>query len=267
MKKLFTILILMSVAISAFAVQKALVIGNSAYPSKAISHPVLETAHADTILARFGWQVTRLANLTSTNMKSSIQQFTQDVSASDTVLVVYSGAAIQLDKVNWLVPTGKQFTDAATFKTQAVSLDWMMSQLSKASLRLLFLDGAYQTSSVTFKVSVSGLAAVSKVAPNTLLMYNAPLNTWAASDGGYYNKLLPSLRSRIAFFALPVLDMRQNIINDIANPAGTRGITPPWFLNSIGDAIRVNPPPDPDQYYFRKGWDLYDSDGGGSYSF
>lgn len=268
MKKLFTILLLMGVALSVFATQKALVIGNSAYPGKALAHPALEAARTDSVLAGYGWQVTRLTNLTAANMKSSISQFSQGISASDTVLVVFSGGAVQLDGKNWLIPTGKTFADAATFKIQAVSVDSLLSQLAKASLRLVFVDGAYQTSAVSFKLAASGLAPIARLAPNTLVIFNAPAHTWADSTNGYSNKLLPSLRARIAIYALPVTELRTNIINDISQPAGTRGITPPWFLNSIGDAIRVNPPPASEgQKFHYKGFDLYDTDGGGSYSF
>ncbi len=267
MKKLIIVLTLMGIALSAFGTQKALLIGNSSYPGKALPHPANELALADTILSQVGWQVTKHINLGPANMKSVLQQYLQSVSAADSLLVIYSGAAIQLDGVNWLVPAGKQYTDAATFKSQAVSVDWLLSQSAKATLRLLFLDGAYQVPALSFKIATGGLAAIPKLAPNTLVMYNAPANTWAADGSGYYNRLIPSLRYRIFNYALPVKDLRQNIVQDISQPEGTRGIAAPWFLNSIGDAIRVNPPPPNDQKFFHKGFDLDEIDGGGSYSF
>ena len=267
MKKLITLLMLMGVALTAFATQKALVIGNSTYPGKTLSHPVLETASADTILAMMGWQVTRHTNLGAANMRSSIQQFTQNISSADSLMVLYSGAAIQLDGVNWLIPSGKQFSDAATFKNQAISLDWLLTQTSKASLRMFLIDGAYQVPAVSFKVAAAGMAPIAKLAANTLVLFNAPANMWAADASGYYNKLVPSLRARIQGYDLLVKDLRQNIVQDISQPAGMKGITAPWFLNSIGDAIRVNPPPPEGQKMFHKGFMLDDIDGGGSYSF
>jgi len=266
MKRLFTIVLLMSLALVSLSAQKALVIGNYGYTSKALPQPRNDTALLDTTLAQSGWTVTRHQNLDATAMKLALTSFGASLSEGEMALVYFTGSAIQLDGVNYLVPIGS-FKDAATFKAGAVNFNWMLSQLGKAGVKLIFIDGARSPANISFKLAKPGLEAVSKLPVNTLLMYGAPLNTVLADSLTPNSCFSKSLASEIIKPDLDLSSLHGKISSAMAILHGGKTPPVPWSASSVTEGWILNPSGENMPRYYFRGFFKQDVDGGGSYSF
>jgi uncharacterized caspase-like protein len=106
MKRFLTLVLLLSLTLVSLSAQKALVIGNSGYASKALPQPARDAALIDSTLAQSGWTVTNHQNLGPLALKTALSQFNNTLAEGEMAMVYFSGAVIQLVGLNYLVPVG-----------------------------------------------------------------------------------------------------------------------------------------------------------------
>lgn len=252
MKKLLSLVLVAMLAISALPAQKALVISNGGSPGEAalrsriaapqdaaMSRPHEDAALIESTLKEKGWEVHKHSNLDEKTFKPSIGKFAEAVKDEEPVLVFFSGEAIQLDGKNYLVPQGK-FEDEKHFIEAAPELTWVLEQLSKAAVRMVFLDAARRPEALNFKPEAVGLTEVEKVPANTLLMYSSPLNTIQPDQDGKNNFLAQALAKELH---APDLDLK-TLADKIAVHMGILdgGKTPPvpYSISTIEDGWTLN---------------------------
>ena len=266
MKRFLTLVLLLSLTLVSLSAQKALVIGNSGYASKSLPQPARDAALIDSTLAQSGWTVTNHQNLGPLALKTALSQFNNTLAEGEMAMVYFSGAVIQLDGLNYLVPVGI-FKDAATFKNSAVELNWAISQLSKAGVKLIFLDGARSPANIGFKLAKPGMAALAKLPGNTLLMYGSPLDTVlvdSPAPNSYFSKALAAeiIKPDLDLSVLPA-----NISAAMAILQGGKTPPQPWSASSVPEGWTLNPSGENMPRYHFRGMFKMDVDGGGSYSF
>lgn len=267
MKKMIALWLLFSVAIISLSAQKALVIGNAGYAQKPLRHPAVDAAAIDTTLTNAGWQVTRMTNVSGSAFKNAITTFAKSLKDTDMAIVYFGGAVVQLDGLNYLVPVGTTYKDVNTFKTQAVELGWLMTQIAKSPVKLVFVDGARAPANVTFGITKGGLAAVSKAPSGTLLMYSSPKDTLMADGAGTVSNFARILGGELIKPDLSAVNLQNNITNAMKAASGSRTPPIPWSLNTIPNDVVINPSGQQgNRFYFRGSFKMMD-DGGGSYSF
>ena len=266
MKRFLTLVLLLSLTLVSLSAQKALVIGNSGYASKALPQPARDAALIDSTLAQSGWTVINHQNLGPLALKTALSQFNNTLAEGEMAMVYFSGAVIQLDGLNYLVPVGI-FKDAATFKTSAVELNWAISQLSKAGVKLIFLDGARSPANIGFKLAKPGMAALAKLPGNTILMYGSPLDTVLVDTSTSNSHFASAITQEIIKPDIEVNALPGKITEAMAILYGGKTPPQPWNASSVTDGWILNPSGENMPRYHFRGMLKMDVDGGGSYSF
>lgn len=150
MKKQSLILVLAAALLlnfgSALSVERrvALVIGNNEYQSI----PKLETAVNDAQaigkeLAKIGFEVTSLSNVSQKKMNLAVSEFAQKVSGGGVGVFFFAGHGLQINNQNFLLPVDMDMPkDLSYVDDQAVSLTRVQDKLAdaKAKFSLLVVD-------------------------------------------------------------------------------------------------------------------------------
>lgn len=266
MKRMMTLLLLMSIAVVSLSAQKALVIGNSGYTSRALPQPANDAALIDSTLVKNGWTVTKHLNLNAQALKTAVTQFGSALTEADMAIFHFSGAVVQLDGVNYLVPVG-EFKDAANFKANAVDIGWVMTQLSQASVKLLFFDGARSPANLGFKLSKPGLASLTRLPANTMLVYGSPLDTVLVDTPTPNSHFSKAIAAEIVKPDLELTTLPAKISAATAILHGGKTPPLPWSASSIPEGWTLNPSGENMPRFRFRGVFKMDVDGGGSYSF
>lgn len=256
MRKYF-VLILGALAFSflqtgAYADQRmALVMGNAAYQNV----PRLANAVNDaTILAdtfrKSGFSVVEARNdLSATEMRRTLRDFGAKARDADIAVIYYAGHGIEIDGIDYLIPTDAQLGNDTDVYDEAVSLDRVLVAIEPARrLRLIILDACRDNPfSKTMKRTVAsrsigrGLAKVEPTSPNTLVAFAAKAGFTALDGDGKNSPFAIALANHLA---TPGLDLRKafGYVRDEVLKA-TNNKQEPFIYGSLGgDDVMLAPP-------------------------
>src|SRR5262249_7404210 len=121
----------------------ALVIGNSAYKYvNKLPNPANDAAAVASMLKAVGFDVIESrTNLTITEMKKAIRDFTGQTRDADIGVIYYAGHGIEVDGTNYMIPVDAELARDIDIEDEAVSLDRIIKVLEPAKrLRLVILD-------------------------------------------------------------------------------------------------------------------------------
>lgn len=241
MKKLFSIVLIAFLAMSMLPAQKALVISNGGALSNGVSRPHADAALIDSTLVKMGWEVQRYSNLDSESFKTNISEFASTIEDKEPVLIYFSGTAVQAEGKNYLVPQGT-FKSEKALVAAAPELSWILSQVSKASVKMVFLDASRAPANLQFEPEEVGLTGIQKVAGNTLLMYSSPLDTIQPDQEGEHNHLPQALAKVIQTPDLPLQTLGDKIITQMGILHGGKTPPIPYRISTIKEGWKLNPP-------------------------
>jgi Caspase domain/Sel1 repeat len=122
--------------------RSALVIGNASYPDKPLIGPVNNATDMAALLRRRGFIVTLLHNGNKATMERAIEAFTSSVPQGAVGLFYFAGHGVQIDGLNYLLPSGERFREPSDVKYRAVQADWVLARMddAKMAVKLLILD-------------------------------------------------------------------------------------------------------------------------------
>ena len=120
----------------------ALVIGNSDYDHvSALTNPVNDTADLGAALERIGFDVTVGHNLDYRGMRLALRDFAESAETADVVLIYFAGHGIEIDKVNYLIPTNAELQSDRDVEFEAVRLDAVIRSISNMQgLKIVLVD-------------------------------------------------------------------------------------------------------------------------------
>ncbi|MBI3435533.1 MAG: caspase family protein [Proteobacteria bacterium] len=215
----------------------ALVIGNSAYQSvPALRNPGNDAKAMAELLTAAGFEVEAAPDLTQTEMRRVISEFTRKVAnkgADTTVVVFFAGHGLQVEGENFLVPVDARVEREADVPLQTLRLADLMNALSTvpSKARVVILDACRNNPfSAINKTGGKGLAIVD--APNgTLVSYStspgAEAEDGPGNDSPYTTAFLRVARQS----GLPIEQALKRI--RIAVNEATDGRQTPWESSSL----------------------------------
>lgn len=193
----------------------ALVIGNSGY--KHVTRLTNPKNDATVLAQRFrelGFdKVTLKLDLDANVLRRTLGQFSRDSAGADTAVIYFAGHGIEVDGMNYVIPTDAKLSHVDDVDFEAVELNKLMRSLNRAKkLKLVILDACRND---PFKNNMAGiggsrsvgrgLARVSLTGSDTLVAYAAREGTVAA-DGD--DKHSPYAQALIKHITTPDLDIR-----------------------------------------------------------
>ena len=222
----------------------ALVIGNGNYSASYgyanLDNPTNDAELMHARLESAGFEVTTITNVNEADFLNSINDFKNrlDNSGKGTVaLFYYSGHGLQVDGVNYLVPTDAQIENEFDLEAENISTRRIMSALegNTDGTNIIILDACRNNPfERTFKRGGnSGLVAMD--APTgTYIAYSTAPGKLAADGTGNNSLFTQSLANNILKESLSIEDVFKITRRDVAEQTNNKQV--PWSSSSlIGD--------------------------------
>ena len=116
----------------------ALVIGNSSYQEAPLRNPGNDARLMQKTLISLGFEVIARTDLDSEGMRQAVEKFSQKLADQPNSVGVfyYAGHGVQVKGVNYLIPVGRSFSTEPEVEAGALSLDSVLTGLSKGKTKL-----------------------------------------------------------------------------------------------------------------------------------
>ncbi len=194
----------------------ALVMGNSAYQHVSrLANPSNDSMAISNTLKGVGFTVVELKrDLKAAEMRRALRDFSDQVRDADVAVVYFAGHGIEIDGVNYVIPTDAMLERDIDAFDEAIPLERILTVIEPAKqLRLVILDACRDNPfNKTMKRTIGtrsvsrGLAKVEPGSPNTLIAFAAKAGS-TASDGDSNNS--PFTAALVKHLPKPGLDLRK----------------------------------------------------------
>ena len=193
----------------------ALVIGNSGYSNApTLPNPANDASSIAALLKTAGFDVVQThRDLGIVAMRRALREFSNAVRNSDIAVVFFAGHGIEVDGINYLIPTDAKLESDFDVKDETISLDRVLEVAQPAKqLHLVILDACRENPFVktmgrlvSTRAVTRGLARVEPSTSDTLIAFAAKAGS-LASDGSGANS--PFTAALLQYIALPGIDVR-----------------------------------------------------------
>ncbi|MDD1527265.1 caspase (peptidase) [Bradyrhizobium sp. WBOS7] len=220
----------------------ALVMGNSAYKNVArLANPANDAALVGGMFRKAGFDIVDIKlDLTGSEMRKALREFGGKVRDAGVAVVYYAGHGIELDGVNYLIPTDATLETDSDVLDETIALDRALFAVEPAKqLRLIILDACRDNPfAKTMKRTIAsraigrGLAKVEPTSPNTMIAFAAKAGS-TASDGDTKNS--PFATALVERLPTPGLDLGKAfrfVRDDVLKSTGNK--QEPFVYGSLG---------------------------------
>jgi uncharacterized caspase-like protein len=191
----------------------ALVIGNSNYQHAGrLGNPANDAEALAALLKASGFDVVeRRSDVGIAEMRRAIGDFSDTAADADIAIVYYAGHGIEVDGINYLIPTDARLARDFDVEDETISLDRVLRAMDSARrLRLVILDACRdnpfaQLMRRSNRAIGRGLARIEPTTPDTLVAFAAKAGS-TASDGDDADS--PFTAALLKHIATPGLDIR-----------------------------------------------------------
>lgn len=248
---LFGLIYCLSATSAAAERRVALVIGMSKYQQvPRLANPSRDAEAIASLFRKAGFDlVDNERDLGISELRRVIREFSELSQNADVAVVYYAGHGIEVDGINYLVPTDAKLLSDFDVEDETVSLDRILKALEATKrLRLIILDACRDNPfNRTMKRSIAsrsvgrGLAKVEPTMSDTLIAFAAKAGA-VASDGEGQNS--PFAAALVKYLAEPGLDLRLafgRVRDDVLKSTANR--QEPFVYGSLGgDTMALVPP-------------------------
>lgn len=110
----------------------ALVIGNSNYGGgQTLKNPANDANLMTTTLQNLGFEVIKRIDANKQSMEQAIRDFSKKLPNCNVALFYYAGHGLQVDGLNYLVPTDAKLNDKSDCKFEAISVNYVVEEFEK----------------------------------------------------------------------------------------------------------------------------------------
>ena len=220
----------------------ALVLGNSAYKSvPRLTNPVNDANLVGGMFKRAGFRSVDIrTDLNAVEMRKALRDFGARAREAEVAVIYYAGHGIELDGINYLIPTDASLETDSDVLDETVALDRALFAVEPAKqLRLVILDACRDNPfaksmkrTVAARAIGRGLAKVEPTSPNTMIAFAAKAGS-TASDGDFRNS--PFAAAIVERLPTPGLDLRKAfgfVRDDVLKNTGFK--QEPYVYGSLG---------------------------------
>ncbi|MDF0498684.1 caspase family protein [Bradyrhizobium yuanmingense] len=220
----------------------ALIMGNSAYKNVArLANPANDATLVGGMFRKAGFDTVDIKlDLNGSEMRRALRDFGGKARDAGVAVVYYAGHGIELDGVNYLIPTDATLETDSDVLDETIALDRALFAVEPAKqLRLIILDACRDNPfAKTMKRTIAsraigrGLAKVEPTSPNTMIAFAAKAGS-TASDGDSKNS--PFAAALVERLPTPGLDLRKAfgfVRDDVLKNTGYK--QEPFVYGSLG---------------------------------
>ncbi len=209
----------------------ALVIGNKDYTSlNSLKNPINDARDMAEILRAKGFYVIPLENASQMQMEQAIAEFSNKIQSGKGVgLFYYAGHGVEVNGVNYLIPSDAQIPSIDFVKSKTVSVDSILSAMQRANNRfnILILDACRSN---PFGRGGGGLAPINNATGVFVAYATAPGKI--AEDGAESNGLFTKyLKQYINKSGLKIEEVFKSVGREVQKASQKRQT--PWTSSSV----------------------------------
>lgn len=230
--------------------QVALIVGNSAYEHAGyLPNPRRDADAMASALSRLGFEVLKGLDQDKRNLERLVRQFSDDIEIADVGLLFYAGHGLQVDDVNYIVPTDAELRRVKDVHFEAISLSDIQHHMEMARTSIIILDAcrnnplARSLAGATGARSVSlgrGLARMNAVQGSYIAFATAPGHE--ATDGrGEHSPFTGALLAEIESEGVSITDLMISVRNSVIEATGGRQV--PWDQSALRAPFYFKPIP------------------------
>lgn len=241
-------LILLSAAGSIAAERRvALVIGNAHYDEKPLKNPTNDARDISAKLRMLGFEVIEGIDVRKSEMDALAQRFTAALEGASLGLFYFAGHGLQVEGVNYLMPTDAKVKSPAALDFELVRLDLVqrsMEQEARANVIILDAcrDNPFERSlKASGKRSLlvgRGLATV-EAGKGTLISFSTQPGNTAADGAGRNSPFTEALLRQIGRPGEDISSFLIRVRNDVEK--ATAGQQVPWDQSALREKIVLMP--------------------------
>jgi len=247
MKKLLAVFVLFSVvAAVSFAQQKhALVIGNADYTHfGSLKNPVNDASDIAEALKKLGFNVDVVHNGSLNQMEDAVIKLKNRLTGAGNGaygFFYYAGHGVQIDGINYLIPSNANIPDRSFVRERAFSVQIMLDMLneSKNALNIIVLDACRNLPTNWSRSLSRGLTVVSNPPANHIVMYATGAGKEAADGIGRNGLFTTHLLKNLQTDGIDVNEVFRRTMGDVnrvsngeQRPALYTDFSEPVFLGS-----------------------------------
>jgi hypothetical protein len=219
----------------------ALVVGNAAYQhAPLLRNPRNDASDLAVALERLGFTVIKGIDLDKSAMDRTIQQFAAALQGAEAAVFFYAGHGLQVNGVNYLVPTDAQLATAAAPDFELVRLDSVQKSMERESAtNVLFLDACRNNPLArnlargmgTRSAEIGrGLAAVES-GVGTLISFSTQPGNVALDGSGRNSPFTAALLKQLASSQDDLSSLLINVRNDVMSSTQNQQV--PWEHSAL----------------------------------
>jgi carboxyl-terminal processing protease len=238
----FAGLCLLAVAVSSAEAEPrvALVIGNSNYGPEIgkLPNPANDAALMTSALKKTGFDVITVTNVDQKAMKRAIAQFGDKLANAGptaTGLFYYAGHGIQVQGINYLIPTDAHIQKEADVSIESITADDVMKQMEFASnaVNIIILDACRNNPiSRSMRSATRGLAPMqSDSVRGTFVAYSTAPGKTAADGTGQNSPYSQALASAIVQPGVGIEEIFRDVRGKVMQATDDQQI--PWDSSSL----------------------------------
>ena len=211
----------------------AIVIGNSAYPTGALTNPKNDATAIASAFKKLGFEVLLKLDLTKTETDAAFKVFSQKAEKSAVAAFFYAGHGMQINGGNYIVPIDANPRSERDIKREMLKMDDVIDDMGSAKIKLVFFDACRDNPlSRSFSRGNSRGMAAPLEATGTLISFATKHGNTAADGDGkhspYTQALLAELGNSTGMEIEQILRRVQQQVK-----ANTRGQQEPWRYGSL----------------------------------
>ena len=221
----------------------ALVVGNADYShAPVLVNPRNDAQDIAASLRRLGFHVTAGFDLDYATMKSRVTEFSRRAHGAEVALFFFAGHGMQVDGVNYLVPTDARLGAKSTVDSEAWELGRILRGMGRGT-NLVFLDACRDNPfgrgwAGDGKRSVGrGLAPVERSIDGTFIAYATAEGDIALDGAGRNSPFTEALKQYIEEPGLTIGQVMTRVSGKLAPLAQD-----PWIMSSLKSDFYFKPP-------------------------
>lgn len=223
----------------------ALVIGNASYDDfVSLRNPTNDANDIADKLEKYRISVTRLLDSNHTEIAQALDNFPQQLGDKEVGIFFFAGHGIQIGGVNYLIAKDSRFTNEASVKHTAISLDYVIDIMegSSTTTNVIILDACRDNPwdrpwMATRSAITRGLAPVS--APRgTIIAFATSPGQFAGDGSGRNGAYTEALLQHIDMPDCSIENMFKKVRNTLS--ANTRGRQISWEHTSLAGDFFIN---------------------------
>jgi uncharacterized caspase-like protein len=208
----------------------ALVIGNASYKGALpLENPANDAADMCATLRALHFQVICKVDVANKReFKDAIYEFTGKINAQTVALFFYAGHGLQMDGINYLLPTGATLRTKSDIEDESVQINYLMLEMEgrRAALNIFLLDACRNdpfTSPIRGYVPQTGLASQLYMPNNSILAMSTGPGQFALDGTGRNSTFTRNLLKHMPTPRQTIEDMLKNASRGISEEARRLG--------------------------------------------